>query len=498
MMRLLPDDVLASVLARLAPRCLAASRCVCRAWRAVVDARRLLRTDLLPLSLGGVYLGASYYGLFPPLFSRLSTTLHDDLDYLLSAGDWTIQDHCNGLLLFPEHVVNPATRQCARLPLLVPADQASASDHHNLYLVFDPFVSPHCEVFSIPEIIPHEQEGIEWPPSSYVMYVFSSRTWRWEERSFIRDGPTRRADAVTYDGHANRYGVYWREALYVQCQDNFVIRINFSTGKYHLIEPPQLAHGGYGTLHLGKSDKGVYYASIQCGCRLQVWLLDESCDQIEWVLKWDNNLKPRMACPNYDDHTNGTWLLQCYGQYNNYYMNCIIDSPSYGEESGWPSDHGDFVSNEYMADHIEDYEEQGCAMNSFTWSSGYDNVPSPEYTDIHDAYGNNIEVPQDMFEWCSDYHDNACFNEARDEFYSGSLSLLGFHPYKEIVFINDTYERVLACHLDTSKIEDLGGLNLDTTNIEDLGLNRDHMLKPIHTSFVYTPCWMVEGFPKNN
>ena len=49
--QMLPDDMLADVLGRLPPRSLAVSRCVCTAWRAVIDARRLLRPDLLPLSL---------------------------------------------------------------------------------------------------------------------------------------------------------------------------------------------------------------------------------------------------------------------------------------------------------------------------------------------------------------------------------------------------------------------------------------------------------------
>jgi hypothetical protein len=45
-----PDDVLAAVLRRLAPRGVATSRCVCRAWCALIYDRHLLRTDLLPLS----------------------------------------------------------------------------------------------------------------------------------------------------------------------------------------------------------------------------------------------------------------------------------------------------------------------------------------------------------------------------------------------------------------------------------------------------------------
>ena len=67
---LLPDDVLADVLRRLPPCDLAASRCVCKAWLAVVDARRLLRADLLPLTLGGFFMNFyNYYisELFAPV-----------------------------------------------------------------------------------------------------------------------------------------------------------------------------------------------------------------------------------------------------------------------------------------------------------------------------------------------------------------------------------------------------------------------------------------------
>ncbi|TVT98535.1 hypothetical protein EJB05_56147, partial [Eragrostis curvula] len=58
---LLPDDVLADVLGRLVPRDLALSRTVCKAWCAVVDARRLLRAELLPLSLAGIFINFHGY-----------------------------------------------------------------------------------------------------------------------------------------------------------------------------------------------------------------------------------------------------------------------------------------------------------------------------------------------------------------------------------------------------------------------------------------------------
>ena len=54
-MDLLPDDLLADVLARLPPCSLAASRCVRKHWCAIIDTRRLLRADLLPLRLDGFF-----------------------------------------------------------------------------------------------------------------------------------------------------------------------------------------------------------------------------------------------------------------------------------------------------------------------------------------------------------------------------------------------------------------------------------------------------------
>ena len=50
----LPEDVLVAVLRRLPLRGLAAARCVCKAWHAVIDALRLL--DLFPLSLAGFFI----------------------------------------------------------------------------------------------------------------------------------------------------------------------------------------------------------------------------------------------------------------------------------------------------------------------------------------------------------------------------------------------------------------------------------------------------------
>uniref|UniRef100_A0A0D3FM68 F-box domain-containing protein n=1 Tax=Oryza barthii TaxID=65489 RepID=A0A0D3FM68_9ORYZ len=112
MVAALPDDVLAEVLRRLGPRSLAACCRVCKPWRDLVDDRRLLRADLLPRSLAGIFLNFS--GLcYPEFFARPSTTagattaISSLLDFLPFDGTkwYKIEDHCNGLLLLDRDCV---------------------------------------------------------------------------------------------------------------------------------------------------------------------------------------------------------------------------------------------------------------------------------------------------------------------------------------------------------------------------------------------------------
>uniref|UniRef100_A0A0E0M755 F-box domain-containing protein n=1 Tax=Oryza punctata TaxID=4537 RepID=A0A0E0M755_ORYPU len=164
---LLPDDVMEEILRRVAPspRSLAACRVVCKAWRAVVDTRcPPPHPDLLPLSLAGIFFTTFYYPLedFPGFFARRGchhrARISPKLDYLddapidyLEAGD-----HCNGLLLMCEYVVNPATRRWARLPPtpewsgLVGLETTTTNWWGYEYLVFDPTMSPHYEVSPSP------------------------------------------------------------------------------------------------------------------------------------------------------------------------------------------------------------------------------------------------------------------------------------------------------------------------------------------------------------
>ncbi|CAM0902774.1 unnamed protein product [Alopecurus aequalis] len=155
----LPEDLLADILGRLPWRWLAVSRCICKAWKATIDARRLL---LLPLRLGGIFLYFTDHK-FPEFFSRPGTPITGKMDFLPSANNCIdedlceVQDHCNGLLLLQDqdnsdvnYVVNPATRRWDPLPDRPPSRVMGVDCGSEVYLVFDPMMSPHYEVFTIP------------------------------------------------------------------------------------------------------------------------------------------------------------------------------------------------------------------------------------------------------------------------------------------------------------------------------------------------------------
>jgi hypothetical protein len=259
---LLPDDVLELILCRLkpSPRSLAACRGVCRAWRAVVDTRcPPPQPDLLPLSLAGIFFSGFYFAheYLPGFFARRGRRYHrarisPKLDYLDDAPISQLEavDHCNGLLLMQEYIVNPATRRWARLPPTPewsPAAMVIADSCPEEYLVYDPTVSPHYEVLSIHHLdecfrtdSTTTAESVVWPPSPFVVQVYSSATGRWEKRSLVRRGEAAGtiADVQNSPGMATNhlYGVYWRGALYVQMRNNDVIRYSLRILMYDAVD----------------------------------------------------------------------------------------------------------------------------------------------------------------------------------------------------------------------------------------------------------------------
>jgi hypothetical protein len=250
---ILSEDMLLDVLRRLPPNSLAISRCVSKSWRAAVDDHR---ADLLTPSLEGIFLEL-YDSSFTPgyrrqeyptpvLVSRPSTGRQVPTD-LGCPGYWidyerSILDSCNGLLLLSnDSVVNPATRQWAQVPEMTGASflRMQNGGNYTKYLVFDPAESPHYEVFVVPEISVNILSGLvckhswmdkpllsamEWPPSPYVMDVFSSRTGEWEDRWFVRRGKAAGTvpDCDVYSFYKG--AAYCNGALYLNCEPNFVLR----------------------------------------------------------------------------------------------------------------------------------------------------------------------------------------------------------------------------------------------------------------------------------
>lgn len=127
-----------------------------------------------------------------------------------------------------------------------------------VYLAFDPTVSPHYDLLTIPALpgvpqmlayrakerssneMPSVKEDndtrrrlmeSEWPPTPWRINVFSSRTGQWEERDFVRQGePAGTVGDMLNDraklswGPRQRYAVYYQGALYVHCRGSFVLR----------------------------------------------------------------------------------------------------------------------------------------------------------------------------------------------------------------------------------------------------------------------------------
>ncbi|EAZ41932.1 hypothetical protein OsJ_26477 [Oryza sativa Japonica Group] len=159
-----------------------------------------------------------------------------------------VLDHCNGLILYHGKiseqyklfVCNPATHRWVQLPPFTEYDSLCISAE---YLVFDPAESLHYEVFLIPDLpeIPTKKKchkgplvgkdaTAEWPPSVHTLWVFSSRTGRWEDKAFLHEGHATNMAGTSLEvlldspdmmswGPRFIRAEYWNGALYVHFQD---------------------------------------------------------------------------------------------------------------------------------------------------------------------------------------------------------------------------------------------------------------------------------------
>ncbi|KAM0909075.1 hypothetical protein ACQ4PT_015027 [Festuca glaucescens] len=306
-------------------------------------------------------------------------------------------------------------------------------------------------------------ETAEWPPSQFSLRVFSSKTWRWDERTFLRQGESARTVAdmrllqedIVHGLGNMQQSVYWDGALYASCAGNFFMRISVSSGKYQVIRPPigiQLIE--YPVLHLGRSQKDVCCALIHDRCRLQTWFLKESSAQMEWVLKHQADFGYELAECEYGGQIHGPWMV--YDD-DDYFTSCQVqekfahgpqrsrDSVDDGENYGQYDEDENHCRNESGDEDASDYEE-----------------------------GEYCQVPL-KFEWDSDNDNIIDSKDVAKTRASQGITFLGFHPSKETVFLHAPSSRGVAYHLNGAKVQDLGELQFSE-------------LDYVQQYFVYTPC----------
>jgi hypothetical protein len=179
--------------------------------------------------------------------------------------------------------------------------------------------------------------------------------------------------------------------------------------KYRVIKSPiKLADDWKITVpsFLGRSEKGVYFAAITTDAltKLQVWTLSESNNnQMEWVPKDQSNLKVNTY----------SWCLE-----NN----------KFDEPKCWTALD---LEPEYWKLHCYDGRKTQDASleQNVCWNSDDNNI---------------IEVSDD---------------EQEVQTY---VKFLGFHPYKEVVFLC-SMDSVVAFHLNGPKVQYLGTVNQGDT-----------------------------------
>lgn len=164
----------------------------------------------------------------------------------------------------------------------------------------------------------------------------------------------------------------------MHCQNNFVARLSLSEDKYNIIKlPMDTGREPY----LGLSQKGVYLASF-VNDHLRVCVMDESNGHAQWIMKHDYDLNPVKA---FKRQVNGPWILEDI----NYHF-VLSRLPKLNKQA------------------VIRYRQKKkvVVQDKFEWNSDDDDFD--EHEDIVEA------------------HQHKYFD----------MEILGFHPYKEIIFLS--------------------------------------------------------------
>ena len=132
-----------------------------------------------------------------------------------------------------------------------------------------------------------------------------------------------------------------------------IFRISLSDDDYHVIKPPvDSTPDHYGNPYMGrswinnsyldKSEKGAYLLSVDY--RIRIWILGESCGQMDWTMKQDIELKHVLSHFRFDQHVHGPWVdINC-----EFFRSSLAKFKEEAEQSfEWNSDNDDSIDTGY-------------------------------------------------------------------------------------------------------------------------------------------------------
>ncbi|KAL6641798.1 hypothetical protein ACP70R_019979 [Stipagrostis hirtigluma subsp. patula] len=289
----LPDDLVAEILARLPARSLCRFKCVSRAWRAVISDPAHRARFAQPMA--GIFFSRAYGGRPSWGFAGVSSPLpwvDTALSFLPhSCGEMELLDSCNGLLLLrcwspqpPFYVVcNPATSEWIALPQ---PSHAPGQYGYNAQLRegintcqaalgFDPAVSSHFHVFQL------VQKENYYHFEVAAVEIFSSETGRW----VLRESGWGDRECILFPDPLT----YFNGFLFFPIIGNAVASVDTKgqTWKVSLVRNHKV--NDYGCLFLSQGRLlYVVYSGSQKGI-LSIYALEDH-DSGEWSFKQSVNM----------------------------------------------------------------------------------------------------------------------------------------------------------------------------------------------------------------
>ncbi|CAN6363637.1 unnamed protein product [Urochloa humidicola] len=293
-----------------------------------------------------------------------------------------------------------------------------------------------------------------------------------------------------------RYSAYCQGALYMHCRGEFISRLSLSTSTYRVIKSPiDLAecHEGEDTQLLssiGKSGNRVCFASLDEMGQLRVWMLNEPGDQTEWLLKHCSVLNLRYK----EMRGDGAWTLDAYNK-NGYDVETEDDDEVSQEDSETENDEivssqddGETEDNKEVPSQEGGEIEDNKEVSHEDSKTGDDEEISQQGSDTSETEDDKEVSHEDSEtegdekvsqghkrDWNSD-DDSITDIEEEDIWFQRHDDFLGFHPYREVIFLRGSGNSAVAYHLNSKKAQYLGDLGPRCYN------------RGLFDSFLYTPC----------